>query len=481
MRKRRHLPRSMNRRNGGILQAGLVASQLVGLSAAAQTGFCFLHPVDPPCCPSPCAITDIAKLVKLEGDVEIARQSIASQQQSSQILSTIALSFGNIGRLPVMPITLNGWTDEVTTPQSGLPALPTEAAQSLKQSLFDGVAVSGSNNAENTSTIALRRQKRVAAAAAEQVGSLALGLASLRISAAGTQTGSQTNAQAAGSMNLRGDVAALGAARIAFFDDVTRFQQILAAWLALQATDSALRHGNVAVDSMNGVVAPVSDASASNTQSAASLSARQGFEQLVALHSQRYAAQTILSQYPALQGSQMQYALARRFAIDASARLELQLADWVPDPVSALPAVMSSLKRLDTSQWLDSGSKDLAAQKAAKAVAAAIMIVRPVPGAPVGTDVASRLQQAEADWLAADKQQAYWQRVSDDATRSAELLDQQLGWISDGLGLDITGAEAEVAEADLLTRFASDAQSQPWRRLVEQARLDRAAHNPLIP
>jgi hypothetical protein len=327
----------------------------------------------------------------------------------------------------------------------------------------------------------LRRQKRAAAAADEQVGAMALGLASLRASSAGAQNDSQINAQATGSANLRGDVAAVGAARVAFFDEVARFQQILAAWLALQATNSALRHSSFAAGSMNGAIAPASEPRTIVNQTAASFSARQGLAQLVALHNQRFAAQTILSQYPALQVSQLQYALARRFATDASARLELQLADWVPDPAGALPSVLSSLRQLDNSQWQDSGSKDLAAQRAATFVAAAIMTARPLASGPAGTDLASGLQQAQTDWLAADKQQVFWRRVSDEAHRSAEMLDQRLGRISDGLGLDVTGSAAGLAEAGLLTQFAGVASSQPWHSLVEQARRDQAAHSLLIP
>ena len=405
---------------GALRLSVLFFLMAVAAPSAGQLLTCLVHPVEPPCCPSPCPIGDMSRLPNLSGAVTALQQMVALERQTvgaaRQLQQTVGAAGALVDSAAAVIATAMRTVSDIP---AGLAMAPALAMQSVKQSMFTdpGILISSSK------TAALR-QMRAAVSSGEQVAALALGMQHIAALPGVPANAAPAAASAGQSAALRSDSSSSSAARLAMLGDVAALGKLFAMAGSLTASSAAERYSETASPAAAPLVAGDPAPSVAPQQTASSLAT-------ATLPAMQTAAQSLLSSYSALQDTVAAAQLTQNLVAAAGKDLQASLQAVGLGGAGSLSSVQSLLRNLDASNWQDSGVKDQMSATAVAQVSAAILAGQPDSG---------NLQQAMAAWLAADKQSRYWQALAGSAVSSIAALDHRLGEISDGVGFDITSA-----------------------------------------
>jgi hypothetical protein len=406
----------------GLRLASAIGAMLLMAPCTAQLLSCLAHPVEPPCCPSPCPIADAKRLPELASAVTAVQQLVAIEQETADTARMLQQTVGMAVALPAdfTTVAVQAARDLTQMP-AALAALPASAMQSVKQSLFQAPGAVLTSSQET-----LLRQSRAAALSQEQVAAFVVGLQQIGMLPAVPPISAPAAAMASQSASLRGDTATAGGARLTLLADIASIAKLWAVSDSLTAIAAARKYEETAVS----VSAPPSSDNDAGF-AASPIGTPMGF--FDTLPAQRIAAQSILSSYPALQDTIAAAKTAQTLANAAARGLQGQLQDAGFVAPDSLATVQALLRKLDATSWQDSAIKDQVASASAAKVSAALM---PSQGGGVSDPLA--LSQAMSAWLAADKQNRYWRSLAASASTSIAALDRRLGEISDSVGADIT-------------------------------------------
>jgi len=210
----------------------LLLPALLALADEAGAQFCPPLTIEPPCCPSPCPIIDLSRLGTLVSQVQSVGQSLAAERQLAAQASAAWQAVGGVAGASSQMTGEGNWSYQRSAFAGGMPKDPLAIAQSVKASLFETAGLAAAD-------LVSRRRARIAALQDEAAGALAFGLTRTR-----TLPGDKTPGPVAPAQDLRGDLAANSAARLAFLSDSIRLRQEAAAWIAPSALQNALQHGS---------------------------------------------------------------------------------------------------------------------------------------------------------------------------------------------------------------------------------------------
>ena len=255
----------------------------LGLLATSSAGAqCLLHPIEPPCCPSPCPVLDLKRLDDLNRDIAQLTQIVSAHGLADQFLQSLGQSLGQAGMrlLPIDPVELASLQQSALY-VSGFAGLPAEAAAAVRRDLLPP--------AQSSSARAQLNKLRAATAGGEAVASLALGL-SRAAKPAGPSALIVAAVQPA--TDLRASFASSNKARLALLGDMAAFAQTLAARTAM--ADAAMLPDN---DNLAAPALPPAPPASPLAMPPAPAPAPASLDSL------RAAAQSLLRSYPALQAS----------------------------------------------------------------------------------------------------------------------------------------------------------------------------------
>lgn len=449
---------------------------------AALIAFCIVHPLNPLCCPTPCPVSDFAKIASFVREADQAWQKVEQCRQIANQYLSLVVAFGSQGildaelrRVPcaVSDVFKTFVPRNPAALQPGDLGNPRTIAEVLKATMYEPA---GLDVVTLTAGIG-RVSQRAASISDEALSAIAAGLHGYRrlIDVAGDR-GQQT-VLASNATTVRSDFAANASARQALVDNLAGLEELVTSWAATEATASSAVH--------SATIGPLpSSSSSSQTSSlATSLQAeadrlaslrqmRMAVNQLdittsslTSLHNERHAAAVMLARYPGLRNTVASDDQAIQFRATDAASIIALLGQVFIDENSVFQSVKTQLSSLDATTWKDSATKTQAANSAAQTVVLSIVAnpqsygglrTGPITGSGIDDPdgpLAEALANSFAAWLEDDKLERFWAPLRHDAESAITDLDQRLSDINNRLGFDVSGSVALEREQALVTQY----------------------------